>query len=115
MGLSGVNSLRCDGEDFENVDDAVSFISGLRQSENFSDVKVGRDVVVIGGGMTAVDAAVQSKLLGSQNVSLVYRRGKERHECFCYTSKSLATSKGVRIIYNATPLESYKEWNLFGC
>jgi len=107
MGLSGVNSLRCDGEDFENVDDAVSFISGLRQSENFSDVKVGRDVVVIGGGMTAVDAAVQSKLLGSQNVSLVYRRGKENMSASLY-EQELATSKGVRIIYNATPLEVTK-------
>ena len=34
------------------------------------------DVVVIGGGMTAVDAAVQSKLLGAQNVTIAYRRGR---------------------------------------
>jgi glutamate synthase (NADPH/NADH) small chain len=34
-------------------------------------------VVVIGGGMTAVDAAVQSKLLGAEEVHMVYRRGPE--------------------------------------
>ena len=104
MGLSGVNSLRCEGEDLQNVDDAVSFISDLRQADSFSNVKVGRNVVVIGGGMTAVDAAVQSKLLGAQNVSLVYRRGKEDMSASVY-EQELATSKGVRIIYNATPLE----------
>jgi glutamate synthase (NADPH/NADH) small chain len=107
MGLSGVNSLRCIGEELENVDDAVNFISELRQADSLLNVKVGRDVVVIGGGMTAVDAAVQSKLLGSQNVSLVYRRGKEDMSASIY-EQDLATSKGVRIIYNATPLEVVK-------
>ena len=57
--------------------------------------------------MTAVDAAVQSKLLGSQNVSLVYRRGKKDMSASIY-EQDLATSKGVRIIYNATPLEVVK-------
>ena len=66
-------------------------------------VDIGRNVVVIGGGMTAVDAAVQSKLLGAQDVSLVYRRGKENMSASVY-EQELATSKGVRIIYNAQPL-----------
>ena len=44
----------------------------------------------------------QSKLLGAQNVSLVYRRGKEDMSASVY-GQELATSKGVRIIYNATP------------
>ena len=42
-----------------------------------SALPVGRRVVVIGGGMTAVDAAVQSKLLGAEEVTIAYRRGKE--------------------------------------
>jgi dihydropyrimidine dehydrogenase (NAD+) subunit PreT len=37
---------------------------------------VGRNVVVIGGGMTAIDAAVQAKLLGAEDVTIVYRRGR---------------------------------------
>ena len=52
--------------------------------------------------MTAVDAAVQTKLLGAEKVHLVYRRDREkmsasRHE------QDLATSKGVNIITNAKP------------
>tara|TARA_B110000093_G_C12967939_1_gene410629 strand:- start:2370 stop:3704 length:1335 start_codon:yes stop_codon:yes gene_type:complete len=104
MGLSGVNALGCEGENIDNVEDAVTFISDLRQTEDLSEVQVGRNIVVIGGGMTAVDAAVQSKLLGAQNVSLVYRRGKENMSASVY-EQELATSKGVRIIYNAQPLK----------
>jgi glutamate synthase (NADPH/NADH) small chain len=55
--------------------DAVDFIASLRQATDPSTVAVGRHVVVIGGGMTAVDAAVQSKLLGAESVTMVYRRG----------------------------------------
>tara|TARA_R110002096_G_scaffold2933_7_gene14990 strand:- start:4573 stop:5907 length:1335 start_codon:yes stop_codon:yes gene_type:complete len=108
MGLSGVNALRCEGEDLVNVDDAVSFISDLRQATDLGQVKIGRNVVVIGGGMTAVDAAVQSKLLGAQDVALVYRRGKEKMSASVY-EQELATSKGVRIIYNAQPLRVLKD------
>ena len=104
MGLSGVNALGCEGENMDNVEDAVTFISDLRQTKDLSEVQVGRNIVVIGGGMTAVDAAVQSKLLGAQNVSLVYRRGKENMSASVY-EQELATSKGVRIIYNAQPLK----------
>ena len=63
---------------------------------------VGRDVVVIGGGMTAVDAAVQSKLLGAQNVTMVYRRGKDRMSASRY-EQDHATASGVKIIYGAAP------------
>ncbi|MEE9426921.1 MAG: NAD(P)-dependent oxidoreductase [Paracoccaceae bacterium] len=103
MGLSGVNELRADGEDRENVRDAVGFIADLRQADDLSKLDIGRNVVVIGGGMTAVDAAVQSKLLGADNVTMVYRRGRDRMAASGYEI-DLATSKGVRIIYNAQPV-----------
>jgi dihydropyrimidine dehydrogenase (NAD+) subunit PreT len=60
------------------VRDAVDFIAELRQASDLSALPVGRNVVVIGGGMTAVDAAVQSKLLGAETVTIVYRRGREK-------------------------------------
>lgn len=56
--------------------DAVDFIAALRQA-NKGTIDIGRRVVVIGGGMTAVDAAVQAKLLGAEEVTICYRRGKE--------------------------------------
>ena len=102
MGLGGVNALGADGEDKDGVLDAVDFIADLRQASDVAKVPVGRDVVVIGGGMTAVDAAVQAKLLGALNVTLVYRRGRDRMNASPF-EQDLAASKGVRIVTHATP------------
>lgn len=103
MGLVGVNALRAEGEDRDGVADAVEFIADLRQADNLGVLPVGRNVVVIGGGMTAIDAAVQSKLLGAENVTLVYRRGREAMPASRY-EQDLAASKGVRFIFNAMPV-----------
>lgn len=103
FGLAGVNALGLDGEDKDGIDAAVDFIADLRQASDLSELEIGRNIVVIGGGMTAVDAAVQAKLLGAENVSLVYRRGVERMNASTY-EQELATSKGVRIITNAQPV-----------
>jgi len=103
IGLGGVNALGIDGQDKSGVTDAVDFIADLRQADDLTSLPVGRDVVVIGGGMTAVDAAVQAKLLGALNVSLVYRRGRERMNASPF-EQDLAASKGVRIITNASPI-----------
>lgn len=103
IGLAGVNALKIPGEDLAGVRNAVDFIAELRQAKDLSSLPVGRDVVVIGGGMTAVDAAVQSKLLGAQNVTMVYRRGKEHMSASLYEQEH-ATASGVTIIYGASPV-----------
>ena len=76
MGLSGVNALRSGGEDLAGVENAVDFIASVRQEDRVT-IPVGRNVVVIGGGMTAIDAAVQAKLLGAETVTIAYRRSRE--------------------------------------
>lgn len=103
IGLAGVNALRAAGEELPGVRNAVDFIAELRQAEDLSALPVGRDVVVIGGGMTAVDAAVQSKLLGAENVTIVYRRGQEKMSASGY-EQDHAVHTGVRIIHNAAPV-----------
>ncbi|MCE8420814.1 NAD(P)-dependent oxidoreductase [Rhodovulum sulfidophilum] len=103
IGLGGVNALRAEGEEKAQVVDAVDFIARLRQSDDLSAIPVGRHVVVIGGGMTAVDAAVQSKLLGAESVTMVYRRGRAAMGA-SEEEQHLASSKGVRIVTGAAPL-----------
>ncbi|RYH11103.1 NAD(P)-dependent oxidoreductase [Tropicimonas sp. IMCC6043] len=103
MGLAGVNALRTEGEEHAHVRDAVDFIAELRQAEDLSTIPVGRDVVVIGGGMTAVDAAIQSKLLGAEHVTMVYRRGSNQLSASTF-EQELATAKGVKIVLNAQPV-----------
>ena len=103
IGLTGVNALGIAGDAAENVRDAIDFIAELRQAADLAELPVGRRVVVIGGGMTAVDAAVQAKLLGAEDVAMVYRRGRDTMSASGF-EQQLATSKGVRIITNARPL-----------
>lgn len=102
LGLAGVNALGIAEPELPGLRNAVDFIAELRQSEP-SNVVVGRKVVVIGGGMTAVDAAVQSKLLGAEQVTMVYRRGMDglsasEHE------QHWAQTNGVTIRCWARPL-----------
>jgi len=103
IGLGGVNALRAKGEDLTGVRDAVDFIEDLRQADDLTSLPVGRNVVVIGGGMTAVDAAVQSKLLGAENVTIAYRRGREAMPASRF-EQDLAAAKGVKLMFNVMPV-----------
>ena len=103
VGLAGVNKLRLAGEDaLSGVRDAVDFIADLRQADDLSTLPVGRKVVVIGGGMTAIDAAVQSKRLGADEVTIVYRRGEGEMKASGY-ERELARNDGVLIRHFAAP------------
>ena len=102
LGLGATNGLGVDGEALDGVADAVDFIEELRQAPAMEKVAVGSRVVVIGGGMTAIDAAVQSKLLGADEVTLVYRRGADRMNASPY-EQSLAKDKGVVLRHWARP------------
>jgi len=101
IGLAGVNTLGVSGD--QAARDAVDFIAELRQTADLSALPIGRNVVVIGGGMTAVDAAVQSRLLGAEYVTMVYRRGRDAMGASDY-ELSHAVNEGVRIVTNAMPV-----------
>jgi glutamate synthase (NADPH/NADH) small chain len=59
-------------------------------------------VLVIGGGMTAIDIAIQSKLLGAEDVTILYRRGPEHMKASAY-EQELAQTKGVKIKHWVQP------------
>ncbi|MEE4014219.1 NAD(P)-dependent oxidoreductase [Roseibium sp. FZY0029] len=102
IGLGGVNALGLDGEDKSGAIDAVDYIADLRQAKDLAELPVGRRIVVIGGGMTAVDIAVQTKLLGAEDVTIAYRRGQDRMNASEY-EQQLAQTSGVRIMTWAQP------------
>lgn len=104
MGLAGVNALGIAEPSARGLRDAVRFIAELRQTRDYSQVPVGRKVVVIGGGMTAVDAAVQSKKLGAEDVTIVYRRGEDAMSASGY-EQDWAKRCGVTIKHWAAPKE----------
>ena len=96
IGLANVNALGLDGEDAEGCEDAVEYIAALRQASDLGSLPVGRNVVVIGGGMTAIDVATQTKLLGAEAVTIAYRRGQEAMNASEY-EQDLAQTNGVTI------------------
>lgn len=102
LGLGGVNALGIAEPQVAGLRDAVDFIAELRQSAP-EIVPVGRKVVVIGGGMTAVDAAVQSKLLGAEQVTMVYRRGIDGLSASTH-EQHWAQTNGVTVRCWARPL-----------
>ena len=104
VGLGGVNVLGIEGEELPGVENAVEYIADLRQASNKGELPVGRRVVVIGGGMTAIDVAVQSRRLGAERVDIVYRRGFEHMGASDY-EKNLAKTSGVTIHSLARPLK----------
>src|ERR1700682_1889969 len=70
LGLGATPELGIPGE--EHIIDGLAYIE--RSKLDPSGLKVGREVVVIGAGNTAIDCATVAKRLGARKVTMVYRR-----------------------------------------
>jgi len=103
VGHAGVNALALEGKDMPGVMDAVAYIERLRQTPDKGALEIGRRVVVIGGGNTAIDIAVQAKRLGAEDVTIVYRRGPENMSA-TWHEQELAQTNGVGIKHWARPV-----------
>ena len=103
FGVGLARQLEIPGEHLEGVVDAIKFIYELRTND-FSSIKVGDKVAVIGMGMTAIDAATQAKRLGAKEVTLVYRRTQAEMPCTEH-ELNIAKLDGCNIIWLATPKE----------
>src|SRR6056297_321248 len=68
------SSMRCEGEDLDGVLGGIDFLRMVTQNE---EVNLGKKVVVVGGGNTAMDVARTSVRLGA-DVTVVYRRTEEQ-------------------------------------
>ena len=74
-GLWGANLPKIEGIELAGVYSAVDFLKAARTQKNAFDP--GKKVLVVGGGDVAVDCAVTAKLLGAEDVKIVYRRTLE--------------------------------------
>ena len=101
IGVGVARQLDIKGEKLEGVVDAIRFIYDIRD-KGYSSVPVGDKVAVIGMGMTAIDAATQSKRLGAKEVTLIYRRTQEEMPCTEY-ELNIAKLDGCEIIWLAAP------------
>ncbi|MGX9416505.1 NAD(P)-dependent oxidoreductase [Vibrio sp. WJH972] len=97
IGLQGTRALGLEGEETSGVYNAVDFIKELRQAEDIDKLDVPKNsAVVIGAGNTAIDIACQLKRLGTEEVTLVYRRGYE-HMTATEHEQQIAKNHEVRI------------------
>ena len=103
IGVGLANKLNIPGEDLQGVEDAIKFIYDIR-TKSFSDVAVGDKVVVIGMGMTAIDAATQAKRLGAREVTMAYRRTEKEKNC-TQTELDVALLDGCKMQWLASPKE----------
>jgi dihydropyrimidine dehydrogenase (NAD+) subunit PreT len=101
FGVGLARQLNIPGEELEGVVDAIRFIYDIRAGA-YDKIPVGDKVVVIGMGMTAIDAATQAKRLGAKEVTLAYRRTQEEMPC-TETELNIAKIDGCRIIWLASP------------
>jgi len=93
IGLGGVKALGLEGEALQGVMNAVDFIEQLRQADDLGALPVGRPV----------DAAVQSKKLGAQTVTMVYRRGIDAMSA-TWAEREFAQTEGVTVTNWAQPV-----------
>ena len=103
IGVGLTRNLGIEGENLEGVVDAIAFIYDLR-TQPHQQVPVGNKVAVIGMGMTDIDAATQSKRLGAQEVTILYRRTENEKPC-TDVELDIAKLDGCNIVWLAAPKE----------
>ncbi len=102
IGLGRTAPLAIDGEDLEGVWESLDFIFQTH-TRPFTDCVVGRDVVVIGAGNTAIDVATAARRLGAETITIAYRRSEALIPAFAY-EYALARSDGIRFEWFAQPV-----------
>ncbi|HEV8305042.1 MAG TPA: FAD-dependent oxidoreductase [Gemmatimonadales bacterium] len=101
VGLGKTKGLDIPGTALPGVVDALSFIEHLK-THPYRETRVGKRVVVVGAGNTAIDAVTQAKRLGAEQATIVYRRGEADMPCFAYEYE-LAKRDGCGFRFHAVP------------
>jgi glutamate synthase (NADPH/NADH) small chain len=102
VGLGETWDLNLPGQNLDGVFGAMEFIEATKV-RSFADVKVGRRVVCIGAGNTAIDVVTAAKRLGAEIVHLIYRRGEQEMPAFRY-EYDLAKLDGVLFHWHTQPV-----------
>lgn len=108
-GTGKVPALNVPGEDLPGVIEALPFIAATKMAEkdgleDLHSVRVGNEVVVIGAGNTAIDAATVAKRLGAERVTMIYRRSRAEMTAYDFEVK-FVQNEGVDIRLTTQPIE----------
>lgn len=102
IGLGETVRLGIPGENLENCVGAVEFIEKFKLKKH--KTQIGKKVIVLGGGNTAMDAASECSRLGAETVNLCYRRSMDEMPAYWF-EYDLAKSVGSSGVFQVTPLE----------
>jgi dihydropyrimidine dehydrogenase (NAD+) subunit PreT len=102
VGLGSTRLLGIPGEDLTGVLEALAWIAHLK-THPYARTPVGRRVVVIGAGNTAIDAVTQAKRLGAERATIVYRRGPGDMPAYHY-EQELAKKDGCEFRFFTQPV-----------
>jgi glutamate synthase (NADPH/NADH) small chain len=101
MGLGAMQRLGIPGEDSQGVIDALRFIARYKTEKGAA---AGARVAVIGGGNTAIDAAIAARRLGAEEVHVFYRRTESQMPAFPFEYEH-AKAEGIVFHWLAQPVE----------
>ena len=102
VGLGATSALNIPGEDLTGVWEALAFIYQTHRKP-LAECEVGRRVVVIGGGNTAIDAANAAARLGAERVTIAYRRTADDMPAYEHEVE-LAKASGVNFEWLVSPV-----------
>ncbi len=103
VGMYGDRSLGIPGENLENVFQAVDLLIDISLDKPIVS-HVGKKVVVIGGGNSAIDAARTILRMGAREVTILYRRTRREMPAYEEEIKE-AEHEGVKIYYLVAPVK----------
>ncbi len=100
VGAQGATAMQIPGEEAPGVRSGVAFLAEVSENQN---LRVGRRVMVVGGGNTAIDAARTALRCGAEEVTILYRR--TRAEMPAYLPEiDAAEREGVKLSLLAAPV-----------
>ncbi|MBN2244105.1 MAG: FAD-dependent oxidoreductase [Acidobacteria bacterium] len=99
IGAQGSKSLGCRGE--EHAVPALDFLGEVAEGRR---PEIGRDVLILGGGNTAMDASRTAVRLGARGVKVLYRRSRREMPCLM-SEVEAAEEEGVGLETLVAPVE----------
>ncbi|MBN1316281.1 MAG: FAD-dependent oxidoreductase, partial [Anaerolineales bacterium] len=107
IGAHKPHSLRIPGDDLTGVSPGVVFLRqvNLACMTGGKQPDVGKHVVVIGGGNTAIDSALAARRLGAETVTILYRRSRSEMLANPWEIQE-AEDEGVQFHFLASPVRA---------
>jgi dihydropyrimidine dehydrogenase (NAD+) subunit PreT len=104
VGLGVTTTLGIPGE--EHIIDGLDYIEQSKMDA--PNLVIGRNVVVIGAGNTAIDCATIAKRLGASQVTMVYRRSEKEMTAYAH-EYDFIKREGVRFSFLTQPVRVHLE------